>query len=380
VGALISPEQRRKAVEDNARMQQSLRDQHQTGTDPLVGLEEARAKRTPVEWRAEDIAKPDFTGVRIIATDTAPGTRMPVLDALGAPVEEVRLEEIAAYIDWGPFFHTWGLRGVYPKIFENEKYGETARKLFADAQELLNRILSERLLSLRAAYGFFPAAAVGDDVTVFSDDSRQHETARFFFLRQQRQKAEGKPYRSLSDFVAPQQAGLQDYIGCFAVTSGFGLPELLDQYRAVHDDYHVIMAEALADRLAEAFAEWLHVRARQDWGYGKSESLSVDEIIDEKYRGIRPAPGYPACPDHTEKGKIWQLLQVEERVGIRLTESFAMWPGSSVSGLYFGHAASRYFGIGNLGKDQVEEYAKRKGTSLRDVERWLGPWLGYSPE
>ena len=380
VGALISPEQKRKYVEDNARMQESLRNQHQTAADPLVSLSEARAARTPVEWRAEDIARPAFTGVRVIRTSSAPGVVLPKLDALGAPVEEVRIEEIAAYIDWGPFFHTWGLRGVYPKIFDNEKYGETARKLFQDAQILLKRILSDKLLSLSAVYGFFPAAACGDDVAVFSADNRSKELARFFFLRQQRQKEAGKPYRSLSDFVAPQETGMEDYIGCFAVTSGYGLPELLEQYRREQDDYHVIMAEALADRLAEAFAEWLHVKARHDWGYGKTEGLSVEEIIDEKYRGIRPAPGYPACPDHTEKAKIWQLLKVEERAGIRLTESFAMWPGSSVSGLYFGHSASRYFAVGNLAKDQVEDYAQRKGVSLREVERWLGPWLGYSPE
>jgi 5-methyltetrahydrofolate--homocysteine methyltransferase len=365
-------------VEDNARMQESLRNQHQAAADPLVALSEARAKRTPVEWSTGDISTPAFTGVRVISTSAAKGVQMPALDALGAPVEEVKIEEVAAYIDWGPFFHTWGLRGVYPKIFDNEKYGETARKLFDDAQALLKRILSDKLLSLRAVYGFFPAASLGDDVLVFDDESRRQERTRFFFLRQQRQKEDGKPYRSLSDFVAPKETGLHDFIGCFAVTSGFGLPELLNEYREAQDDYHVIMAEALADRLAEAFAEWLHVKARNDWGYGKSEGLSVEEIIDEKYRGIRPAPGYPACPDHTEKAKIWQLLKVEERTGIRLTESFAMWPGSSVSGLYFGHSASRYFAVGNLAKDQIEDYSARKGVSLREVERWLGPWLGYS--
>ena len=380
VGALISPEQRRKYVEDNLRMQESLRNQHQAAADPLVALSEARAKRTPVEWRAQDISRPAFTGVRVISTSASKGVKIPALDALGAPVEEVKIEEIAAYIDWGPFFHTWGLRGVYPKIFDNEKYGETARKLFDDAQLLLKRILSDKLLSLRAVYGFFPAASLGDDVLIFDDETRKNERTRLFFLRQQRQKEDGKPYRSLSDFVAPQETGLPDFVGCFAVTSGFGLPELLNEYREAQDDYHVIMAEALADRLAEAFAEWLHVKARHDWGYGKTEGLTVEEIIDEKYRGIRPAPGYPACPDHTEKSKIWQLLQVEERAGIRLTESFAMWPGSSVSGLYFGHSASRYFAVGNIAKDQVEDYAERKGVSLREVERWLGPWLGYSAD
>ncbi len=380
VGALISPEQRRKYVEDNARMQESLRNQHQTAADPIVDIAQARAKRTPVVWRAEDVPSPAFSGVRVIVTPTAKGVQTPPLNPLGAPIEEVRLEEIAAFIDWGPFFHTWGLRGVYPKIFNHEKYGEEARKLFNDAQVLLKRILSENLFSLRAVYGFFPAAALGDDVSVYTDETRSEEATRFFFLRQQREKEAGKPYRSLSDFVAPLETGLADHLGGFAVTSGFGLPELMEEFRAVQDDYHVIMAEALADRLAEAFAEWLHARARRDWGYGVSETLSMEEIIEERYRGIRPAAGYPACPDHTEKGKLWGLLQVEERLGMRLTESFAMWPGSSVSGLYFGHPASRYFSVGNLGKDQMEDYAVRKGTSLKEVERWLNPWLGYAPE
>jgi len=380
VGALISPEQRRKYVEDNARMQESLRNQHQAAADPLVSLEHARAHRTPITWRAEDVPTPAFHGARVIATPLAAGVRAPELNPHGAPVIEAKLEEIAAYIDWGPFFHTWDLRGVYPKIFTHEKYGETARKLFADAQELLERILSQNLLGLRAVYGFFPAASVSDDVAVFSDDSRAVELERFHFLRQQREKEEGKPYRSLADFVAPVESGLPDYIGGFAVTSGFGLPELIEEFRAGHDDYGVIMAEALADRLAEAFAEWLHARARLEWGYGAAESLSMEEVIEERYRGIRPAPGYPACPDHTEKGKLWKLLHVEERLGMRLTESYAMWPGSSVSGLYFGHPESRYFGVGNLGRDQMEDYAGRKSLPLSEVERWLGPWLGYSPE
>jgi 5-methyltetrahydrofolate--homocysteine methyltransferase len=301
------------------------------------------------------------------------------MDAKGAPVSTVRLEEIAAFIDWGPFFHTWGLRGVYPKILTHEKYGDEARKLFADAQVLLSRILSQKLLALRAVYGFFPAAAEGDDVTVFADSKEGTPLEKFYFLRQQREKVEGKPYRSLSDFIAPAGGGWRDHLGAFAVTSGFGLPELMEEFRKNNDDYNIIMAEALADRLAEACAEWLHARARKEWNYGGSEMLSIEEIIEERYRGIRPAPGYPACPDHTEKGKLWRLLQVEDRLGMRLTESFAMWPGSSVSGLYFGHPESRYFSVGNIGRDQVEDYAKRKELACSEVERWLGPWLGYAP-
>jgi len=380
VGALISPEQRRKFVDDNSRMQESLRNQHQGSTETLVSIEEAREKKTPIAWKPQDIAQPAFNGARICVTDSAAGIAMPPLEAAGAPVSVVTLEEIAAFIDWGPFFHTWGLRGVYPKIFNHEKYGEEARKLFADAQVLLERILSQKLFTVRAVYGFFPAASIGDDVAVFSDENETTEIERFYFLRQQRQKTEGKPHRSLSDFVAPAGGGWKDHLGAFAVTSGFGLPELMEEFRKNNDDYNIIMAEALADRFAEAGAEWLHARARKEWNYGQAETLSIDEIIEERYRGIRPAPGYPACPDHTEKAKLWRLLQVQERLGMRLTDSFAMWPGSSVSGLYFGHPESRYFGIGNLGRDQISDYAQRKGATLNEVERWLGPWLGYSPE
>jgi len=216
-------------------------------------------------------------------------------------------------------------------------------------------------------------------VAVFGDSARSGEVERFCFLRQQKEKEAGKPHRSLSDFIAPHQSGLADHIGAFAVTSGIGLPELLEEFRAADDDYHVIMAEALADRFAEALAEWLHARVRKEWGFADPDTLSMAEIIDEKYRGIRPAAGYPACPDHTEKGKLWRLLRVEERTGIRLTESYAMWPGSSVSGLYFGHPRSGYFGLGNIGKDQVADYAVRKGLDEAEIERWLGPWLGYNP-
>jgi 5-methyltetrahydrofolate--homocysteine methyltransferase len=379
VGALINPEQRRKFAAENAQLQENLRNQHEQSRDPLVSLETARSNRILIDWRAEDIAQPVFTGVRVLQSAVAPRVSAPPFDLLGAPLGEIRLEEVAAYIDWGPFFHTWGLRGVYPSILNNAKYGETARKLFEDAQILLKRIVSEKLLGLRAVYGFFPASAIGDDVALFSDASRSAEVERFCFLRQQKEKEAGKPHRSLADFIAPQHTGLPDHLGVFAVTSGIGLPELLEEFRAGHDDYHVIMAEALADRFAEGLAEWLHARVRKEWGFGDPATLSVQEIIDEKYRGIRPAAGYPACPDHTEKGKLWRLLLAEERTGIRLTESYAMWPGSSVSGLYFGHPRSGYFSLGNIGLDQVEDYAARKGLSVTETERWLGPWLGYNP-
>ena len=379
VGALISPEQKRKFVAENERLQEALRSQHQGSRDVLVSLVQARANRIPIAWRAEDIPQPSFTGPRILHSPVAAHVQVPAMHTHGAPLEEIRIEEVAAFIDWGPFFHTWGLRGVYPAIFNHEKYGETARRLFEDAQLLLERIVSAKLLGLRAVYGIFPAAGLVDDVAVFSDATRRSELERFCFLRQQKEKETGKPHRSLSDFIAPHETGLPDHIGAFAVTSGLGLPELLEEFRAADDDYHVIMAEALADRLAEALAEWLHARVRKEWGFGDPDTLSMAEIIDEKYRGIRPAAGYPACPDHTEKGKLWRLLQVEERTGIRLTESYAMWPGSSVSGLYFGHPQSGYFGLGNIGRDQVTDYSFRKGLTEQEVERWLGPWLGYNP-
>jgi 5-methyltetrahydrofolate--homocysteine methyltransferase len=266
---------------------------------------------------------------------------------------------------------------VYPSILKHEKYGEQAGKLLADAQALLDKIISEKLLRARAVYGLFPANSVGDDVELYTGPSRSTTLARFRFLRQQMEKSGGEPNRSLADYIAPKETGLPDHLGGFAVTSGIGLKELVEEYRAEHDDYNAIMAEALADRLAEAFAEWLHMHVRKEWGYGSTEHLTAEELIQEKYRGIRPAAGYPACPDHTEKGTLWKLLEVEKNTGIVLTESFAMWPGSSVSGLYFAHPQSRYFGLGKIDRDQVAEYAGRKGMPLPEMERWLGPCLGY---
>ncbi len=239
--------------------------------------------------------------------------------------------------------------------------------------------MKDKLLTARAVYGLFPAAAIGDDVELYTDDSRAQVLTRFHFLRQQADREGSEPCRSLADFIAPSETGLPDHIGAFAVTSGIGLRELTATFRAAHDDYNAIMAEAIADRLAEAFAECLHKRVREEWGYGCSENLSHEELIHEKYRGIRPAPGYPACPDHTEKATIWRLLDVEANTGIQLTESFAMWPGSSISGLYFAHPQSRYFTLGKIGRDQVENYALRKGMSVAEVERWLGPNLNYDP-
>jgi 5-methyltetrahydrofolate--homocysteine methyltransferase len=292
-------------------------------------------------------------------------------------LEDFPIAELRELIDWTPFFHTWGLKGVYPRIHDDARQGTEARKLFDDANAMLDRMIGEKPIAARGVYGLFPANAVGDDVELYTDVTRTTVLTRFHFLRQQANREGGEPCRSLADFVAPRETGLADYVGAFAVTSGIGLKEFCDGFRAAHDDYNAILAEAVADRLAEAFAECLHKRVRAEWGYGKDERLSVDEIIHEKYRGIRPAAGYPACPDHTEKGALWQLLDVEAKTGMKLTESFAMWPGSSVSGLYFAHPEARYFSLGKIGRDQVEDYAARKGMSVGEVERWLGPNLNY---
>jgi 5-methyltetrahydrofolate--homocysteine methyltransferase len=291
-------------------------------------------------------------------------------------LENVPLEEIVPFIDWSPFFHTWELRGRYPAILQDAK----AKELFDDAQNLLQRIVKEKLFTAKAVYGFFPANSVGDDLEVYTDESRRKVRMVLHTLRQQQEKPAGQFNHALADFVAPKESGLSDYIGGFAVTAGHGVDELAKSFDADHDDYNSIMSKALGDRLAEAFAEYLHKKVRDEWGYGRAENLSNEELIREKYRGIRPAPGYPACPDHTEKKLLWQLLDVEKQTGIKLTESCAMWPASSVSGLYFAHPESKYFAVGKLAKDQVEEYAKRKGMPLTEVERWLSPYLNYDPE
>jgi 5-methyltetrahydrofolate--homocysteine methyltransferase len=357
--SLLSTEAKAEFVAAHRAEYEALRKVHGAPRRRLVALEAARANRTPIEWRAEDVPAPEFTGVRVL--------------------DDFPLSTLREFIDWSPFFHTWELSGVYPRIFEHEKYGEQARQLFAEANALLDRIIAEKLLTARGVYGFFPANARGDDVELYADEQREQPLERLHFLRQQAQKEPGNPCRSLSDFVAPKETGLPDHVGAFAVTTGVGLKELCESFKVRHDDYNAIMAEALADRLAEAFAECLHKRVRDEWGYGRSEQLSPADIIREKYRGIRPAAGYPACPDHTEKGTIWRLLDVEKNTGIRITESFAMWPGSSVSGLYLAHPEAIYFGLGKIERDQVREYSERKGMSVGEVERWLGPNLNYDP-
>jgi 5-methyltetrahydrofolate--homocysteine methyltransferase len=290
------------------------------------------------------------------------------------------LAEIVPYIDWSPFFMAWELSGKYPAILDDPKAGKVARELFADARRLLDRIVREKLLAAHAAYGFYPANSDGDDVVVFTDETRARERCRFPMLRQQWEREGQESFRSLADYVAPVSSGVPDYVGAFAVSAGFGAHELVQRFKAEHDDHSAIMIEALADRLAEALAELLHERARRDWGYGRDERLSKEDLIGEKYRGIRPAPGYPACPDHTEKRTLWQLLGAEEATGIRLTESCAMWPAASVSGWYFSHPEARYFAVDLVTRDQVESYAARKRMPRAEVERWLAPNLAYEAE
>lgn len=294
-------------------------------------------------------------------------------------MREFPLETLREFIDWSPFFQSWELKGKYPKIFEDSYVGEEAKKLFHDANVLLDEIIEKKLLTANGVYGFWPAASEGDDIIVYDPDDPEKEIERFFTLRQQWERKGQKDFRALADYIAPVESGRRDHIGAFAVTAGVGCNELCAKFDADHDDYNSIMAKALADRLAEAFAECLHQQARRDWKFGQEEGLSQEELIHEKYRGIRPAPGYPAQPDHTEKWALFRLLDAEKATGIQLTESLAMMPAASVSGLYFAHPEARYFSIHQMGRDQVEDYARRKGMPLKDMERWLSPNLGYEP-
>ena len=324
-----------------------------------LDIEAARANRTPVDWAGWQPVRPNHPGVHEI---------------------EPTLEELVEYIDWTPFFHAWELAGSYPKILDDEIVGEEARKLLADARAMLEQLVAERWLQPRGVYGLFPANGVGDDTEVYTDETRSHVLTTLHHLRQQNEKPAGRPNQSLADFVAPKDTGCPDWIGAFAVSTGMGIDAPVARFEGDNDDYSSIMVKALADRLAEAFAEMLHQRVRrQYWGYDPQEALDNESLIDEQYRGIRPAPGYPACPDHTEKDLLWSLLDVEQRIGLTLTESKAMYPTAAVSGWYFGHPESRYFGIGRIYRDQVEDYARRKDMTVREIERWLSPNLGYEP-
>lgn len=361
VDRLNRPGERPRLDRENRLAQQKERESFSRRRQrTLVPYEEAKRRRLSIDWSASPPARPSSLGRHVL--------------------RHLPLEEIVPYIDWSPFFMAWELSGKYPAILSDPTVGPEATKLFGDARALLDRIAREKLLAAHAVYGFYPAASDGDDLVVYGDETRHREVVRFPMLRQQWQREGQTHFRSLADYLAPHDWDIPDYLGAFAVTAGCGLDELVKRFEADHDDYSAIMAKALADRLAEALAELLHERARRDWGYGKDEHWTKEELIAEKYRGIRPAAGYPSCPDHTEKGKLFQLLAAEEATGIRLTESYAMWPAASVSGWYFSHPEARYFAVDLVTRDQVEDYARRKGMPVGEVERWLAPNLGYDPE
>jgi 5-methyltetrahydrofolate--homocysteine methyltransferase len=328
--------------------------------DPVLSYESALAKRCQLDWEAFEPTRPTFTGTKVF--------------------EDYPLEDLVPYIDWTPFFITWGISGKYPKIFDDEKVGEAATQLFNDAQNLLKRIIDEKLLRAAAVIGFWPANSHDDDILLYKGEEKDEEIAKLHHLRQQIVKNPSNPQYSLADFIAPETSGKTDYIGGFAVTAGIGANKLAQSFEEKNDDYNSIMTKALADRLAEAFAEHMHERVRKEfWGYDKNESLTTEELIKESYRGIRPAPGYPACPDHTEKATLFHLLNAEQEIGVAITEHFAMTPAASVSGFYFAHPETKYFNVGKISKDQVEDYAKRKAMSLQEAERWLSPNLDYDP-
>jgi 5-methyltetrahydrofolate--homocysteine methyltransferase len=356
VSSLLSDQKRPAFMVETRAEQQDLRERYSARRDrPLLKLPDAQANHLQTDWDHQVIPVPWFLGRRVV---------------------EPALSDLVPYIDWTFFFAAWELKGRFPEILDHPSYGAPARDLFKNAQTILERIITEKRLTARGVYGFWPANADGDDIVVYQDDARAGELVRFHMLRQQEPIADGRPNRSLADFIAPRDSFAPDYIGAFAVTAGIGADELAHEYEAAHDDYNAIITKALADRLAEAFAEYLHKQARADWGYGADESLTVEDLAGEEYRGIRPAFGYPACPDHSEKPTLFTLLHAPE-VGITLTESFAMMPPASVSGLYFAHPEAKYFNVGRLGRDQVEDYARRKGATIEQTERWLGPNLGY---
>lgn len=351
-------------IKENRERQKAAVEKHARGRGrdekKILPIAKARENAYQCDWATVDIATPE---------------------RLGAIVETTfDMAKLLPFIDWSPFFHAWELRGRYPAILDDPAKGEEARKLFNDAESLLEKIINEKSIQAKRVFGLYPARRVGEDVSVLDIENQEKEIVKFHFLRQQMLKTGGKPNFSLADFIAPSDCGRMDYMGAFAVSTGFGADELAAVYEGQNDDYMSIMTKALADRLAEALAEYTHREVRTLWGYGADEDLSNEDLVRERYRGVRPAPGYPACPDHTEKQILWDLLDVEKSIGVKLTESCAMWPGASVSGFYFGHPESRYFAVGQVQKDQIEDYAGRKGMPMKEVEKWLGPWLGYNPE
>jgi 5-methyltetrahydrofolate--homocysteine methyltransferase len=359
VSALLSPEQKTAFLQETQEKQQRQREEfaNRRARKPLLSLAVARDRAPRFDWSGLDIPRPEFLGTRVY--------------------DQVPLEEVVRYIDWGPFFSAWELHGRFPDILKDQVVGVEASKLFDDAQALLTRIVAEQRFSPRAIVGFFPANSVGDSIELYSDDSGQTVVEHLQFLRQQLEKPADQFNLCLADFVAPRDSGRRDYIGAFAVTAGAGVETFSTTFKAAGDDYSAIMVQALGDRIAEAMAEYFHKVARDLCGFGRTENLTMQEIIREKYRGIRPAPGYPACPDHTQKPQLWRLMNVEAKTGISLTESCAMYPASSVSGFYFNHPESKYFAVGKLGRDQVTDYAQRSGRPLSEAERWLAPYLDY---
>ena len=375
VSALLSPEQKPAFMAETNAKQERQREEFaaRRSRKPLLSLATARAKRQPFDWAKLDIPRPEFTGTSAFSSNASdcslPATRYSLLP----------LSDIVAYIDWGPFFSAWELHGRYPDILTDAVVGIEATKLFNDAQMLLARIVAEQRFTAKAVIGFWPCNAVGDDIEIYDNESRSRVLTTFHQLRQQQEKPADQFNHCLADYIAPKDSGRIDYMGGFAVTAGHGVEHFAAEFRAKHDDYSAIMAQALGDRLAEALAELMHKRAREFSGFGRTENLAMPDIIREKYRGIRPAPGYPACPDHTEKPILFDLLNATAATGITLTESCAMSPASSVSGWYFNHPDGKYFGVGKLGRDQVTDYAKRKGQTQAEAEKWLGPYLDYDP-
>jgi 5-methyltetrahydrofolate--homocysteine methyltransferase len=375
VNKLSNPDSAKSFDQETRADYERLRVEHSAKVSrrDLWGIAEARRNAPKIEWDKHAPPKPEFLETRVIRS--------------GARDDDAfSLKTLIPFIDWSPFFHTWELRGRYPAILDDATFGKQARELFDDAQRLLAKIVAEKLIQACGVIGFWPANAVGDDVELFTDDSRSTRLAILHFLRQQMRKPSGQFNHCLADYVAPQTqldgrhgSPLPDYIGGFAVTAGIGADEVAAKFKADHDDYSAIMLKALADRLAEAFAEYAHKLARETWGFGHNENLTVADLFRERYQGIRPAAGYPACPDHAEKRTLFDLLEAEKNCGIKLTESFAMHPGASVSGLYFSHPEAKYFGVGKIARDQVQDYAERSGASITEIEKRLAPNLGYEP-
>jgi 5-methyltetrahydrofolate--homocysteine methyltransferase len=359
--SLATPEARAELTTRLKREHAERREQHRGRKvkAPAFTLEQARANRFRGDWAAYRPPVPRFLGVRNF--------------------DDVPLAGLLRYVDWMPFFNAWEFAGRFPDLLTDPVVGEAAGNLYADARRVLRRMIAERWVRARAVIGFFPANSVDDDIEVYADESRRDVLLRLHHLRQQKQKPNGQRHYALSDFVAPRESGIPDWIGGFAVTAGVGVDEKAREFEARHDDYNAIIVKALADRLAEALAEAMHERVRREfWGYAPEERHTNDELIRERYRGIRPAPGYPACPDHTEKAALWRLLDPEPNAGIALTENFAMHPAAAVSGWYFSHPDSTYFLVGAIDRDQVADYARRKGMTLADAERWLSPLIGYT--